>query len=293
LRFEKHFFCKFFISVLTPPKSPEKQTGRGFSFPVFCLFLLFFRPFISPNFTPVITKKFINMQTQILTLETLRPSVGQLAKTPLPTLKPLSDKEKAVGRHEKQNSHTSAHTHEQTCGEQSRTKQGFSKGFSVRFFLETADLLYSEVKTVFHNADYVASISEVYRKEDRELFFRLVRAFTALRKSARHQPIAGVFETNDEDFWAAFRIMKLRNQASKKKTYCKVGKKTVNKVLDYLQSHCPNKPFTSPEIAQKLKIQRRYATAILTHLHKQNAIELVHKQNRSGLRVFNLKQQEQ
>lgn len=153
-------------------------------------------------------------------------------------------------------------------------------------------MLYSEVKIVFHNADYVASISEVYRKEDRELFFRLVRAFTALRKSARHQPIAGVFQTNDEDFWAAFRMMKLRKQSSNKSA-CKVGKNTASQVLNYLQSHYANKPFTSPEIAQEMKLKRHYATAILTHLHKQNRIELVQKQNKSRLRVFNLKQQEQ
>lgn len=226
------------------------------------------------------------MQTQILSLETLRPSVGQLAKTPFPTLKPLSDKEKAVGRHEKQSSHTSAHTHE------AKTVNGFKKGLSTKFFIDLVDLLYPNEKTVFHNADYVASISEVYRKEDRELFFRLVRAFTLLRKSARHQPIAEVFETNDEDFWAAFRIMKLRKESSKKSS-CKVGKNTANEVLNYLQSHFADKPFSSSLIAQKMQMQRHYATAILTHLQKQNLIEFVCKQNQSGLRIFNLKQQEQ
>lgn len=226
------------------------------------------------------------MQTQILSLETLRPSVGQLAKTPFPTLKPLSDKEKSVGRHEKENSHTSVHTHE------AKTVNGFKKGLSTKFFLDLVDLLYPNEKTVFHNADYVASISEVYRKEDRELFFRLVRAFALLRKSCRVQPITGVFETNDEDFWAAFRIMKIRT-ISKKRNPEKVGKKRANEVLSYIESHYKNKPFSSPEIAKKLKLHRHYATAILTHLHKQNRIELVHKQNKSGLRIFNLKQQEQ
>ena len=132
------------------------------------------------------------MNTQ--TLNSVKPSVGQLDKTGLPTPKPFPYKENPVGGHQDENPRAHARTREESA---------------MGYLCELLESLEELNPVVFHEPSYLNEIHTTYSGSEARFFVQWVKSFALMRCSKRPQPIEGVIQTTDQDFLCALTVMQL------------------------------------------------------------------------------------
>ena len=185
--------------------------------------------------------------------------VGQLDKPHCPSLKTADTNPTRVGRQPKQKPRTLAPARKRGKAGQytklklyKRAEDDFLR--AIPAFFEQLE----NTKVVFHNHDYVSSICDYYQPDAASLFLDWVRAFAILRSPYRKSSIAGVIQSDDNDFLTAFRLMKSQ------------GIKPKIKHIDYhamiwniIQKHFPKQEFKGTDLVNKMIIQESKIHAIL------------------------------
>jgi hypothetical protein len=219
------------------------------------------------------------MQTETVQKLKLQPfSVGQLAKTPCPTLKPNKTKALPLGRHQKKTSRTHART--RIDADFDLTKIKYAEHFKIRKvvkndFLQTIPLLFDSLencKVIFHNQDYVNALFETYHKKHALLFLDWVKTFVLIRRAERNQLLENVLQSTEHDFLTAFKLFKLQDVRAKK------GKVTLKeKIWAIILKYYPEKPFETKDIYEKTIMENCSVASLLLELKEENKLKRVRK----------------
>lgn len=193
-------------------------------------------------------------------MENYQTSVGQLAKVPFPTLKPIKNNGFGVGRLVKKQARTHTRRREEA--------QIFDfKGFKELSFL--IEQLFSDIKICYHNLELIKQIQQQYSEQESELFLQYVRVFSLLRRSDKPQPIKNIIFTDQDDFLSAFRLMKQRNIEE----YHNIKLSTKNGVLAELQKSFSYRTFSAKILSRETKYAKQTLDRVLTILHFERKIE--------------------
>ena len=235
--------------------------------------------------TKTLRPKAIIMQTaepQAFFLQT----VGQLAKTPCPTLKLIPHKGKTVGRHQK-------NLHEDrkkvTISKKTEINPGKPR-IEVKTILKNVNLKKSaiftepvketkadkqrreakrrlmqlevftslikeltpkiKIKDRYWYSQYNNTIRDQLNEADYLLLRQLIRSFAILNSQNRTQTNDNTYEVSEQDYLFAFRLLKWKNKALKRK----IKAESIN-FIDRIEWFFGNEIFTVREVQQKLKIR--------------------------------------
>jgi len=247
---------------------------------------------------------------EVLSTKTLRPeaiimqtaepqafflqTVGQLAKTPCPTLKLIPHKGKTVGRHQK-NLHegrkkvtiskkieinpgkprikvkkiTQQLVPSKSVAEKLRKSAIFTEPIKETkadkqrreakrrlMQLEVFTSLIKEltpkikIKDRYWYSQYNNTIRDQLNEADYLLLRQLIRSFAILNSQNRTQTNDNTYEVSEQDYLFAFRLLKWKNKALKRK----IKAESIN-FIDRIEWFFGNEIFTVREVQQKLKIR--------------------------------------
>lgn len=214
--------------------------------------------------------------------KSLRPSVGQLAKSHFPTLKTTTNKSLAVGRQANKNPRTQASVHTPDLVVRlTESKQDISAMTYLNRLLKN---MLPELKVCFHNALYVQQIQENYSLTESSFLLQWVKTFALIRRSDRVELMQDVVLTNEQDFLTAFRLMQQRKIAE----YSDVNPKSKSKVLDLLRYKFQYRTFSAQILAQELFYNYKPLNKIIMLLLLEKEIEFVKEM--SGQKTFRLRE---
>ena len=198
-------------------------------------------------------------------------SVGQLAKTYFPTLKPLPNGKKTVGRNQKKTSRTHAR---RRMGDKKEPQKIFRLKKAVEFdFIQTIPLLFDfldNTQVIFHNNGYVNAIFSTYHSQDAFVFLQWVKTFAIMRLDNREQVFTGVIKSNDSDFLRAYKLIKL--QAVKLKDNKKSRQQQKQQIWKLILKHYPNQPFNRKDMYQISIIGKLRIRELLNELQAENKL---------------------
>jgi hypothetical protein len=207
-------------------------------------------------------------------------SVGQLAKTALPTLKTKPTKGLTVGRHKEKTLHTRVHAGGffNLDGDNASNSKPFRLHKCAEMdFVQTIPLLFDHLensKVVFHNSNLVDQIFEAYSAVYAHLFLNWVRTFALIRSTCRKQIFDGVIQSTDDDFLTALRLFKMQN--NKPKTKANSHSLIIWKAIG---DHFPCEPFACGDIENITLIHSTTVMACLRLFQEQGKLKNCKKQN--------------
>ncbi|QMU66179.1 MAG: hypothetical protein GKR88_21330 [Flavobacteriaceae bacterium] len=204
-------------------------------------------------------------------------SVGQLVKTPIPTLKFPKTKGLTVGRQPNQNPRTHTRTRVANFDFTKITEKSIFKLRKVveNDFLQTVPLLFDELqqtKVVFHNTDYVNAIFSTYHKKHALLFLDWVKTFAMIRSTNRPELMSDVLQTDDEDFLTTFKLFKLQHKQPKQQ---RINQK--EQIWSLILKYFPTEPFETKELFAKTAIDRSTVNQFLNQFKEENKIKRCRK----------------
>jgi len=196
--------------------------------------------------------------------------VGQLAKSPCPTLKALSVKENTVGRHKKNlhDEQISKRIKKQTKNLQKEAKlRSMQLEVFIALIKELAPKI--KVKDEYWFSKYNDAIKIELSEQDYLLLKQLIRSFTILNSNRRTQTAENTYLVSEQDYLFAFRLLKWKNKPLKR-----AKNLAPTEFLDKIEWYFYDEEFSSKEIKQKLRIYSYYRIReILNFFIKEKKIE--------------------
>lgn len=231
----------------------------------------------------------LKSKQDLKTSPTSSHSVGQLAKSPCPTVKLASRQQSEVGR---QNSLLTCAHEEHKQNHKSTPEKTFQNLVSITFntslnnkaapssmqakkniehlyfMCQSFRLISPKLNVYLSNFVHLQEIKKVFIHLQYEMFKRIAKSHALLNHTKRKAHKGGIL-TNEDDFYFALRILRYRLPKKRLKLLYR-GR---NAVLSHIKKYYPHRQFTVLMLMNDTDYSRSYVKELLRQLQREAILE--------------------